>query len=280
MAFAVKVIADSITSQGARLTSLQLEYPRFIHGELLTHRKNSRNSSSSRAIPVAKLIEQVRRHPAMPIHWGKNQPGMQAREELDEMNRSHARGRWVLAAESAANQAKRLAELGTHKQVVNRLLEPFQWMHTIVTATEWDNFFALRCHPDAQPEFQHLACMMRDAMDASTPVLRDKYGSKDAWHLPYVTEEERYANYGSEPYTVAKISAARCARVSYMKHDGSSPSVEEDLKLFHRLAGGEPIHASPLEHQGIPLANGLTSSRNFTGWHQFRAIWEDSEGGQ
>lgn len=270
------VIADSISSYGKRITTLQLKYPRFIHSEFLTHRTCSRNSSSSRAIPVAKMIEQVRTDPAMPIHWGLNQPGMQASKEHTDP--AAARFAWFCAAQAAASQAQQLNDLGLHKQIVNRVLEPFQWMHTIVTATEWDNFFDLRCHPDAQPEFQVLANAIRTAMYQGNPVSRADlmYQSKrvwhkdfeNSWHLPYVTEDERK---NTPCNLLPKISAARCARVSYLKHDGTTPSIEDDITLFERLVGSKPLHASPIEHQAIPS---VQRSRNFIGWVQYRDLFE------
>lgn len=264
------VIADSISSYGSRITTLQLKYPRFIHSEFMTHRVFSRNAASSRAIPVAKMIEQVRTDPAMPIHWGLNQPGMQAKAEHTEPE--SARNAWVEAAQAAASQAQQLNDLGLHKQIVNRVLEPFQWMHTIVTATEWDNFFDLRCHPDAQPEFQALANAIRTAMDESSPVERASSIQRvtASWHLPYVSDDER-ANI--HPRTLPKISAARCARVSYLKHDGTKPSVHDDLTLFERLVGSKPLHASPIEHQAC-AASSVARSRNFFGWHQYRDLFE------
>ena len=159
--------------------------------------------------------------------------------------------------------------LGLHKQVVNRVLEAYQWMNTIVTSTEWDNFFELRCHPDAQPEFQHLACMMRDAMASSTPILR--HMDDNGWHLPYISDEERTQFW---PVELTKISAARCARVSYTLHDGTAPSTEKDLGLFERLVGAKPGHMSPCEHQSFPSDDADYQSRNFRGWHQFREVWE------
>jgi len=263
------VIADSISSYGKRITTLQLKYPRFIHSEWMTHRVFSRNSASSRAIPVAKMIAQVRTDPAMPIHWGLNQPGMQASKEHDDPD--SARLTWVNAALSAAKQAEFLHNLDLHKQIVNRVLEPFQWMHTIVTATEWDNFFDLRCHPDAQPEFQALANAIRTAMDESSPVERAS-GTQwaSSWHLPYVSDDER-ANL--HPHTLPKISAARCARVSYLKHDGTTPSIEDDMALFERLVGSKPLHASPIEHQAR-ASSSVARSRNFVGWYQYRDLFE------
>lgn len=284
MSFAVKVIEHSYTDQGHELVTLQLMYPRFIHAEMMTHRVFSRNASSSRAIPVAKMIEQVRTDPAMPIHWGKNQTGMQASEELTGNELRDAQGHWMDAAGLAATKAESMNKLGLHKQVANRILEPFQHIHVIVTATEWDNFFALRCHEDAQPEIQHLAVMMRSAMAASVPKL---VGEKD-WHLPYITAEERAElghelseAWGHKVPRLIQMSAARCARVSYMTHDGQIPSMEKDLALFDRLVGGEPIHASPIEHQAtpsVPVGDPETWSPeytgNFHGWVQFRKIFE------
>ncbi|WKZ86273.1 FAD-dependent thymidylate synthase [Ralstonia pickettii] len=271
-----KVIEDSIAAHGKRLTTLQLEYPRFIHAEFMTHRVFSRNASSSRAIPVAKMIEQVRTKPAMPIHWGKNQPGMQAKEQVSNETATTAAANWVRAAVDAANRAEVLMDLGIHKQVVNRILEPFQHIHVVVTATEWENFFELRDHPDAQPEIQALAGTMRIAMDCSEPnrVKRDR-GDARNWHLPYVSNEERYVHRDS-PELLAKLSTARCARVSYLTHDGANPSIEKDLELFDRLVGARPLHASPTEHQAYPLPLAGQSSKNFKGWRQHRELIEST----
>lgn len=258
--FKAKIIADSINKSGNRLTTFQLRYPRFIHSELMTHRVFSRNAMSSRAVPVAKMVQQVRENPAKPVHWGQNKPGMQADSEVPQASAEHL---WGEAAKAAADIADKMEKLGLHKQVSNRILEPFQWMNTIVTATEWDNFYALRAHPDAQPEFQKLAVMMLEAQAVSIPKLLEA----GQWHLPYVTDEER--NTIAENF--CEVSAARCARVSYLTHDGQVPSVKADLALFQRLAGGKPLHASPLEHQATP---GSENTGNFTGWTQFRKLWE------
>ena len=298
-----KIIAHSTSKYAKEIITVQLRYPRFIHSELMTHRVFSRNASSSRAIPVAKMIEQVRNDPAMPIHWGKNQPGMQASEEhnaLVEWNvyeqvATHEAGTlfkggdikltpeeaWAHAALRAAEMAEAMAEAGYHKQVANRLLEPFQFMNTIVTATEWSNFFELRCHPDAQPEIQELArCILQAIVESEPEVLA--YGQ---WHLPYVLDAEK----GEYPLEdLIKFSAARCARVSYLSHDGKTVDVEKDRELFERLVGSRPLHASPIEHQATPdiLIPGnrrqAQAARwahkeyfgNFRHWVQFRKLWE------
>ena len=278
MTIEAKIIEDSISAAGVRLTTLQLTYPRFIHAEFMTHRVFSRNASSSRAIPVAKMLEQVREEPAMPIHWGKNQSGMQAREELQNEAMSVSAYLWSKAALAAAEIAEEMAELGLHKQVANRILEPFQHIHVIVTATEWSNFLSLRAHPDAQPEIHELAVQIRDAMAGSTPT-KLLFGQ---WHLPYIRPEERTKR---DVTNLLKSSAARCARVSYLRHDGLRPRIDEDLDLYERLMGSQPIHASPVEHQATPDI--LLSTEhgeqfwkaprlhgNFTGWIQHRKLVE------
>lgn len=267
MPIEAKVIADSINENGNRLTTMQLVYPRFIHSEYMTHRKFSRNASSSRAIPIAKMIEQVVNNPAMPIHWGKNQPGMQAHEELNDSAQRLAKDCWIGAAYKTACIAKEMHELGLHKQVVNRILEPFQYIHVVVSSTEWDNFFGLRDHPDAQPEIQELAKVKRIALNESIPVLR----KEGEWHLPYITEEER----SMYPIQYLRdMSSARCCRVSYLKHDNTAPNIQDDLLLCEKLKKSNPIHASPFEHVASPAPRFKDLWGNFDGWGQYRKMIE------
>lgn len=282
---AVKIVADSISESGKRITTFQLKYPRFIHAEAKTHRVMSnhtaiefdlgvmedkdlsKSAGSSRAVPVLRMIEQVRTNPAMPIHWGKNQSGMQAKEELSGIALDMAADAWKNAAIEASIIAEKMMSLGAHKQIVNRILEPFQHMHTVLTATEFDNFFELRIHEDAQPEIYALALTMKQAMDNSEPRIL-KVGE---WHLPYVKETNMNST------LACKISAARCCRVSYLKHDGSNPSIDEDLALFERLVGSEPLHASPLEHQATPENEyEPVPHSNLKDWAQYRKIYEAS----
>lgn len=260
-----KIVADSVNTNGNRITTFELEYPRFIHSELMTHRLFSRNAMSSRAVPVSKMIEQVRNNPATPIHWGKNQSGMQARTEhtedvLDNTGEAFSvQDWWYLSAEEAASSAEAMEEAGYHKQIVNRLLEPFQMMKTVLTATEFSNFFWLRLDEDAQPEIHELALCMKSAYDESNPELL-KAGE---WHTPYV-EHYRYEDglkYGvedSEGYTrfvttkeAIAISSSCCAQVSYRNIDNS---FEKAMKVYERLGvGGSKIHASPFEHVATPM---------------------------
>lgn len=274
----VKVIADSLSANGNRITTLQLEYPRFIHGEFMTHRVFSRNAASSRAIPVSKMISQVWNVPAMPVYWGANQAGMQAKSELTGWRKTCAKTLWTLQGKANCAFAWVFIKLGLHKQLANRGLEAWQNMKVVVTATEWENFFALRCHPDAQPEMQTLANAMRSAIESSVPVRRE-------YHLPYVRDEEiQTLGLEGTPSTQAgmlrllgPLSAARCARVSYLKHDGTQPNAEDDLKLFKRLVGNQPIHASPTEHQAIAARHGGSFHRNLRGWVPFRVMIEQEQ---
>lgn len=172
MSFSARIVLDSLNpaSGGHRLTTFMLTYPRFIHSELMTHRVFSRNAASSRAIPYAQMRQAVLTNPAMPMHWGQNQKGMQADGQIGATRVPDAVRIWNEATVTAVHHADKLAEMGVHKQVVNRLLEPFMHITTLVTATEWTNFFALRAHKDAQPEFQFLADLMLQQYVDGTPV--------------------------------------------------------------------------------------------------------------
>jgi hypothetical protein len=229
-----------------------------------------------------------------------HQPGMQANEQLCGAHLENAKELWLEAARNAARVAESMMEIGLHKQVANRILEPFQHISVVLTATEFDNWRELRRHTDAQPEIQHLATEIDIRMNASTPVELE-YGQ---WHLPYVSQEERVKMRDAID-NLRAISAARCCRVSYLKHDGTKSSIEEDLSLCDRLAAARPIHASPFEHQATPMPDvepriyfngggdvevkshvpegvshidmdGFAWSGNFKGWIQNRKLIEAS----
>lgn len=288
MTIAAKMVLDSVSPEGIRLCTMQLRYPKFIHSELMTHRVFSRNASSSRAIPVARLIQDVLEDPAVPVHWGANQRGMQADRECDAKVHMGgdglfscdmpSRDAWLRARDMAVIYARAFDAAGYHKQIVNRLLEPWCHINVVVTSTDWSNFFALRCHPGAQPEMRALAEAMRHAMKQSKPEVLQP----DEWHLPYVAEDDwKFQDtsglYFTRDYTeMIKISVARCARVSYLTREGRQPSVDEDLALYDRLVAQVPLHASPAEHQatpdkyeGIMWANPYLHG-NLRGWVQYR----------
>lgn len=246
MSYEVKVLADSIAS-GVRLTTLQVTLPRFVLAELNTHRMLSRNSASSRAIPVEKAIAKVRDNPFVPEAFAANQRGMQAGEELEGEANHQARAIWGYGAYHAQKTAAGLAQIGAHKQWANRPLEPYAWHTAIITATEWANFFSQRCSPDAQPEIRRAAEMMRDVMAESVPL--ELWPGE--WHSPFNHwwgEDE-----GIEDDVLVKIATARCARVSYLTHDGRRDT-EADLALHDRLL--KAGHMSPFEHCAQVVADG------------------------
>lgn len=310
MTITAKVIAHSRAKESPDLFTLECRYPRFIHAEAKTHRvikiddaeveflqeislmddeHLSRNASSSRAIPIERMIRDVMEDPAMPVAWGSNKPGMQAGDEINtpvllphldawsygesDLAAYDPQDAWLEARDLAVRTARGFAAAGYHKQVVNRLLEPFGHITVVVTATEWSNFFKLRRHPDADPTMRALANAMWDAIAGSEP-------NQGRWHLPYVGwSEQEWANEEAEKSsdfkmfeTLAMISAARCARVSYLTHSGEHPKIENDLALSAKLQQSK--HASPFEHQAQADPEHLRQYEhgNFTGWVQHRKV--------
>jgi len=242
--YACKIIADSLCSiENIRLTTFEITFPRMVLAEFNTHRVFSRNSASSRAIPIEKQLAKVLNDPFIPIHWGKNQSGMQAMEELSPEEQALAVEEWLLARDSAVKHVGMLLKIGVHKQITNRLLEPFMWHTVVCTATEWDNYFHLRHNLMAQPEIDRIAGMMEDDYQGSTP----KVLGPGEWHLPYIRPEE----FGELTLNqLVKLSTARCARVSYLTQDGIRDP-EADYTLYNRLLSGG--HMSPFEHSARPM---------------------------
>lgn len=246
-----KIILDSVGPNGARLTTFELRYPRFIHAELMTHRMFSRNSASSRAIPTEKLLKQIEEDPAMPVWWGKNQSGMQAREELSSDLIQVAQDGWLAARDYAKSMTGVLGRVGLHKQIANRVVEPWMYITVLVTATEFSNMRGLRVSPEAQPEFDDVARKAFTLFDASKP----RSIASGEWHLPLVDGNdfgELFSEYSETD--ICKISVGRCARVSYLTHDGKRDPAE-DIKLCDRLL--KSGHMSPFEH----VAQALTRSQ-------------------
>lgn len=285
------VIADSISQHGKRITTLALRYWRPIHPEFMTHRQFGRNAGSSRARPVKAIRQQVWSAPWGPGHWGLNQPGMQAHEEATGWRRALGRFVWRGLAKAAVVGSYALEKMGFHKQLVNRVLEPFTYIDVVVTSTEWANWEALRIHRDAQPEIRQLAEAMHVAMSNSRPVSLARH----QWHLPYAddprTQKQARAWLMNNPCELTiddvllRVSVARCARVSYKLFDGTTSNVAADMKLYYRLVGSQPLHASPLEHQARPdrcfrmcAADGKVTTMwdnghlhgNLVGWIQYR----------
>ena len=259
------------------LWTFELTYPRYIHSEFMTHRVFSRNASSSRAIPVKRMIEQVRENTVIPPKVFMNQKGMVGETEADPFTTTAFHVLWEEAAENACKTAEMMERLGIHKQHVNRILEPFQFIKVIVTATDWYNFFVLRLAPDAQPEIRELASAIYDEMNRyhnkAVGVLElDKEHSVVS--LPYITDED-IKEIGKEEYhTLMKISAARCARVSYNNHDGSKPDIKKDLELYGHLYNSK--HMSPMEHTCIRDED-YRKNANLNGWKSLRYLIETNE---
>lgn len=229
----------------ARCTDLytfELEYPRFIHSEFMTHRMFGRCASSSRAVPVERTIDNILIEPWAPLHVYKNCKGMQGKDLVNEEDYDSFVELWDDAKNKAINTAYQMIDKGFHKQHINRILEPFTKIKVIVTATEWDNFFKLRLSPDADPEIQDLAKAIKAAMDNAWGTLINVH---DGRTLPYVSFDEMDAIDDNRVLTL--ISAARCARVSYLNHDGSKPDILKDLALAKRLI--KSGHMTPFEHQ-------------------------------
>lgn len=296
----VQLIKDSIANS-IRISTFILEYPRFIHSEVLTHRMLSRNAASSRAIPTSAIIQNIRDNPAKAVWWGKNMSGMQAKEALTGWRFVLAKAVWASARELSILGARLLNRIGLHKQLANRILEPFQNIRVVVTATEWNNFFALRNHQDAQPEFAALARMMKEAMEDSRPAVLQP----GEWHIPYMvrsTNDEGNTFWHSvadgkvscQGYLLEDalmISASMAAQESYRKSD---PSLEKAKKIFTQLVESKPCHASPVEHQAMAMEhhtnypvpdtnewpqgithidrNNLFWSGNLRGWIQHRQL--------
>ncbi len=266
MPLSVKIIADSINPAGKRLTTFEVSTHLFIWSEWMTHRQFSRNAQSNRAIPTKKIIETVRNDPALPLHWGKNQPGMVAEEELTPEQIEAVKAYWLQMSREACDHAEKLSEMGGHKQFVNRSLAPYMWIRALISSTEWDNFFKLRIEKSAQPEIQVPATLMRDALASHQP----KELEWGQWHLPFINEDHE----GLDITVLRKISAARCARVSFLSHDGSHDPAK-DVGLHDRLLADG--HMSPFEHcaQALPILAAQKWNSNFDpSWLQYRKVVE------
>lgn len=289
---AARVVAYSISEEtNERVITFEVEVPRLIWSEVMTHRLFSRNAASSRAIPVTEMIEMARLNPAMPVRFGANKAGMQDKgEEHNDLVRVNplvtgwsgevtGRDAWVLAATDAVGHAERFNEAGYAKQVCNRLLEPFQYIKAVITFTgKGSNFFGLRDHKDADPTISEMAQAMQEAMLGAKPEL---LGVGD-WHLPYYKSGVFRKGIDKGLEQAKRISASCCAQVSYRKLDDSEEKAEV---VYDRLVNSKPVHASPFEHQATPLkkSSGFRSkyvthidrdgnpwSGNFRNWGQYR----------
>lgn len=256
-----RIIADSLNSAAkSRCITYVLTYPRFIHAEVMTHRMFSRNAASSRAIPIDKVLKEVDNNPVHPSEFGTIQKGMQAGPPLEGAEAEEAL-QWFLYPRTATFEAiSNLQRLRTHKQVANRLLEPWMWMTTIVTATEWANFFNLRASDLAQPEFEELSYQMLEAYVNNKPRVLTPFRD---WHIPF---GDKYMEAGLSLEQQIKIGVARCARVSYKTFEGDI-DYERDYTLHDKLLTDK--HMSPFEHVARCLDSDKRSG-NLVGFEQYR----------
>jgi hypothetical protein len=260
MTICARVIADSLDPKNARVITFELEYPRFIHSEFMTHRVFSRNASSSRAIPIKKMLKLVRTNMATPIHWGAKQSGMQADNQLSGWKKWLARKLWKSTGYIVSYMVQLMDMFGLHKQVANRMLEPWSHIKVVMTSTMLENWFELRDHKDAQPEIKELAVQMKLAMKHSKPVSL-KWGE---WHLPYVTDIDRKEH---DLETLIQISTTACAQVSYRILD---TTVEKVRRVFSMLINSDIVHASPFEHPCRATKSGGSGNFSNTNWKQYR----------
>lgn len=278
-----EILADSIERVGNnRITTFKLIYPRIIHAELLTHRLFSKNAASSRAIPVEKKLQQIIDNPFIPIAFQREHKGMQGVNYLNLEETKIAIKIWLEARDKAVEQAKKFIENKVTKQIINRLLEPFEYIAVILTGTEFENFFALRAHSMAEIHLQDLAYKMLEAYNLSTP----KELKEGEWHIPFENEIDiqdwyninkrptcafwnELESYEQDSYLI-KVSTAKCAQVSYMKFGSDDYADLIDLhdSLFIRPYNGkrgireinDPIHASPAEH----IAQAMTEEEYYS----------------
>jgi hypothetical protein len=258
------IICDSISASGVRMTTFEDVFHRWILAENNTHRAISKNLQSSRAVPLAKAIEMVREHTAYPVHYGKNQAGMQAKEELDANAKDTAKNEWDNAMYSMIESVQELAALGAHKQWASRLLEPFVMTKAVQSGTNWDNLMWLRNDEEAQPEYEVLAKCKQECFDNSVPQLLHA----GEWHLPYIKTDRDsngvlvYMDATGEVLTLEeaqKISASCAAQVSYRRLNDTK---EKALEIYAKLFSGRKPHLSPTEHQATPInAKGMNASQ-------------------
>lgn len=254
-----EVLLDSVGPHGKRLTTFVIRYPRIIIAEVNTHRMLSKSSASSRAIPVERMITTIQDDPFIPDRWPKTGKGMQPGGFLqDPADIDNARAAWLAGRDVAVVAARNLLDQGVHKEIANRLLEPWAYVVTIISGTEWENYFALRLHKDAQRQFQLLAYVMGKAFVASKP----REVSVGGWHIPFGDRMPE----GLSFYQRFKVATARCARVSYNNFDGVIDP-EKDYALHDQITTAG--HWVPTEHIARCLSNKLRIG-NFIGWNQYR----------
>lgn len=271
MAYEARILADSISPAKHRLTTFLVTFPRIVLAEVNTHKMLSKSSASSRAIPVLRRIRDVEADPFVPEAFGRNQGGMVPGAALEGDADAAARLHWGRAQAAMVAEASNLDSINVHKQYANRLLEPFSWHTAIISGTDWPNFWHLRVHPAAQGEFSKAAAMMLDLYNSSRPHSLE-HGE---WHLPFVDDEERARQHPESslpatPLDWAKVSVARCGRVSFNRHE--LRDFDKDVARAEEFAKNG--HMAPLEHAARPMA-----PWELDAYEQYEALfWVEGEG--
>lgn len=262
MSYSAKVIAHSVGPHQIPIATIQATIPRFVLAQWNMHGLLSKNAASSRAIPIDRMLDWVRHDPVMPLHYGSRKKGMQAGAEIKYKGLAKLIIKGMMYTNIAGVWA--LDKLGLHKQNTNRYLEPWAYVNVLATATNWENFLALRAHKDAQPEIQKVAVLIGRALRNSKP--RELRGGE--WHLPYIDYADTLI-YSTDD--LIKMSVARCARVSYLTFDGKAPNYKQDISLYNKLVLADPPHMSPTQHQATALLrHNDAKPSNFKGWNRYR----------
>lgn len=259
MSVKLLLFSESETTK-KRIATFIITMPKFIQAQINSHRMLSRNAASSRAIPAKIIRQRVLKNPFIPVEFSKNKAGMRGGDHFTGIELFFAKKIWLYARYIPCFFHYMGEKLKIHKEIINRLIEPWMFTEVILTATEWENFLKLRIDNSSQPEIQFIAKNIKNILETEKPFIL-KTGE---YHLPFISQEEK------EKYSIEelkKISTARCARVSYKLYDGRDSSLEKDIQLCEKLITGG--HWSPFEHITTPLSN-LEQSGNFIGWKQYR----------
>jgi len=264
-----KLIAFSeCEATGKKIATFVLYVPKFIQPHINSHRSLSRNAASSRAVPAKKMRSRVIKTPFVPVYFGENKAGMASGEAIKGLRLFVIKRVWLWSRYVACFFHYIGEKAGLHKEILNRLIESWIMTEIVLTGTEWANFLKLRDNQAAQPEIQVVAKQIINIFESNKPT-RLKVGE---WHLPFVKAEEKSLDLELQK----KISAARCARVSYFLFDGKTSTSESDVKLCEKLSSSG--HWSPFEHVAQALGTPERSG-NFVGWKQYRKEFESESGG-
>lgn len=264
----VQLLLYSQSESGKKIATFVVTMPKFIQAQINSHRMLSRNAASSRAMPSKIIRRRVLKNPFLPIEFSKNQSGMRGGEKFKGIKLFFVKKIWLWSRYIPCFFHYLGEKLKIHKEVLNRIIEPWMFTQVLITATEWGNFLKLRIDNSSQPEIQYIAKEIKKLLDNNNPNIL----KHSEWHLPFINEEEKMKFSLDE---LKKISTARCARVSYKLYDGKDSNLLKDVELCEKLISGG--HWSPFEHIATPEEHGERIS-NFIGWKQYRKEFSYEDG--